>query len=157
MFDSPTLQSTPESGGRAVRRGQRPQGALAVDTLSHLPALRVTAADEQDRVPVKHLSELVELALVDPGYTGERSAADAAASGIAFEVVKLLQAERGFMLLPRRWVVERSLGWRAGFRRLTRDHERLRTTLRGLHFIAFACACSGASARRVRREVHRRA
>ena len=53
--------------------------------------------------------------------------------------MKLPAAKRGFVLLPRRWVVERSSGWLARFRRLARDYERLATTLRDLHFVAFAC------------------
>ena len=48
-------------------------------------------------------------------------------------------AKRGFVLLPRRWVVERSFGWMSRFRRLARDYERPATTLAGLHFVAFAC------------------
>ena len=47
-------------------------------------------------------------------------------------------AKRGFVLLPRRWVVERSFAWMARFRRLARDYERLPETLAGLHFLAFA-------------------
>jgi hypothetical protein len=66
-------------------------------------------------------------------------AAAAAAHGVKLEVVKLPDAKRGFVLLPRRWVVERSFAWMARFRRLARDYERLPTTLAGLHFIAFAC------------------
>ncbi|HLV97458.1 MAG TPA: transposase, partial [Ktedonobacterales bacterium] len=46
--------------------------------------------------------------------------------------------KRGFVLLPRRWVVERSFAWTARFRRLARDYERLPQTLAGLHFLAFA-------------------
>ena len=46
-------------------------------------------------------------------------------------------AKRGFVLLPRRWVVERSFAWAARFRRLARDYERLSTVLKGIHFIAF--------------------
>jgi transposase len=150
VFDSRTLQSTPESGTRAGYDGaKRRKGSkthMAVDTLGHLLALRVTAADEQDRAQVAKLAEdvqaatgeSVELAFVDQGYTGERPAGDAAAHGIALEVVKLPEAKRGFVLLPRRWVVERSFGWLARFRRLARDYERLATTLRGLHFVAFA-------------------
>jgi transposase len=53
-------------------------------------------------------------------------------------VVKLPTAKHGFVLLPRRWVVERSFGWMARFRRLARDYERLAETLAGLHFVAFA-------------------
>jgi transposase len=49
------------------------------------------------------------------------------------------EAKRGFVLLPKRWVVERSFAWAARFRRLARDYERLPATLAGLHFLAFAC------------------
>jgi len=55
------------------------------------------------------------------------------------EVVKLAAAKRGFVLLPRRRVVERSIAWLARFRRLARDYERLSKTLAGLHLLAFAC------------------
>jgi transposase len=55
------------------------------------------------------------------------------------EVVKLPEAKRGFVLLPRRWVVERSFAWLAKFRRLARDYERLPETVAALHFVAFAC------------------
>ena len=83
--------------------------------------------------------QTVEVAFVDQGYTGEQPAADAAAHGIRLEVVKLPEAKRGFVLLPRRWVVERSFAWAARFRRLARDYERLPETVAGLHFVAFAC------------------
>ena len=79
----------------------------------------------------------MELAFVDQGYTGEQAAADAAEHGIRLEVVKLPQAKRGFVLLPRRWVVERSFAWAARFRRLAKDYERLPEVVAGLHFLAF--------------------
>ena len=150
IFDSRTLQSSPESGGRAGYDGaKRRKGSkthIAVDTLGHLLALHVTAANEQDRAQVEHLAEQVqevtgesvEVAFVDQGYTGQGTAEDAARHGIQLEVVKLPQAKNGFVLLPRRWVVERSFGWMARFRRLARDYERLPETLEGLHFLAFA-------------------
>jgi len=53
-------------------------------------------------------------------------------------VVKPAEAKRGFVLLPRRWVVERSFGWLARFRRLARDYERLAEVLAGWHWVAFA-------------------
>ena len=120
---------------------------MAVDTLGHLLALRVTPANEDDRTHVSEVvqavqeitGESVELAYVDQGSTGEAAAAAAAQHGVKLEVVQLSQAKRGFVLLPRRWVVERSFAWMARFRRLARDYERLPTTLAGLHFIAFAC------------------
>jgi len=151
IFDSRTLQSTPESGGRGGYDGaKRKKGSkthVAVDTLGHLLALHVTSADQQDRSRVKQLArdvqkatgDSVTLAFVDQGYTGAQAEDDAKKSGIQLSVVKLPQAKRGFVLLPRRWVVERSLGWLGRFRRLARDYERLATTLAGFHFIAFAC------------------
>jgi transposase len=150
IFDSRTIQSTPESGGRAGYDGaKRRKGSkvhLAVDTLGHVLALCVTAADEQDRAQVAELAaqvqavtgETVELAFVDQGYTGAAAKEQAEAHGIRLEVVKLPEAKRGFVLLPRRWVVERSIGWAARFRRLARDYERLPETLAGLHYLAFA-------------------
>ena len=151
VFDSRTAQSTPESGARAGYDGaKRRKGSkthMAVDTLGHLLALHVTAADEQDRRQVAKLAEdvqaatgeSVELAFVDQGYTGDQPAGDAREHGIELSVVKLPEAKRGFVLLPRRWVAERSFAWAARFRRLARDYERLADTLRGLHFVAFAC------------------
>jgi transposase len=151
ILDGRTLQSTPESGGRAGYDGAKKRKGskvhMAVDTLGHLLALRVTPADEQERAQVAALAEAVQevtgetvsLAFVDQGYTGDRPVADAEAHGIRLEVVKHTEAKRGFVLLPRRWVVERSFGWMARFRRLARDYERLPETLAGLHFIAFSC------------------
>lgn len=149
VLDSRTIQSTPESGARAGSDGyKRRKGSkvhIAVDTLGHLLALHVTPANEQDRAQVATLCEAVqeatgesvELAFVDQGYTGDEPDGDAASFGIHLEVVKLSEAKRGFVLLPRRWVVERSFGWMARFRRLARDYERLSTTLAGLHYVAF--------------------
>jgi len=150
IFDSRTLQSTPESGARAgydgAKRRKGNRAHLAVDTLGHLLVLCVGPANEDDRTRVGELAELVqvetdesvEIAYVDQGYTGERAATDAATHGIQLEVVKLPTAKRGFVLLPKRWVVERSFGWMARFRRLARDYERLPETLAGLHYLAFA-------------------
>ena len=83
--------------------------------------------------------ESVELAYVDEGYAGERPAEEAQAHGMRLEVVKHEEAKRGFVLLPRRWVVERDFAWASRFRRLVEDYERLPDTLAGLHFVAFAC------------------
>jgi transposase len=151
ILDGKTLQSTPESGGRAGYDGhKRKKGSklhAAVDTLGHLLALHVTPADAQDRAQVEVLAaavqeatgESVQLAYVDQGYTGEEPVAAAQPHGIRLEVVKLPEAKRGFVLLPKRWVVERGFAWAARFRRLARDYERLPSVLAGLHFLAFAC------------------
>jgi transposase len=150
IIDSRTLQSTPESGARAGYDGaKRRKGSkvhMVVDTLGHLLALHVTPANQQDRDQVGLLAERVqevtgesvELIYADQGYTGERAEDAAEAHGMTLEVVKLSEAKKGFVLLPRRWVVERSFGWLARFRRLARDYERLPETLAGLHMLAFS-------------------
>jgi transposase len=150
ILDARTMQSTPESGAQAGYDGaKRRKGRkvhMAVDTLGHLLALHVTPANEQERQQVDELAAQVqtvtggsvEVAFVDQGYTGEQPAQDAAAHGIELIVVKLAEAKKGFVLLPKRWVVERSFAWAGRFRRLARDYERLPQTLTGLHFLAFA-------------------
>ena len=144
------MQSSPESGARAgydgAKRRKGNKVHVAVDTLGHLLAVHVTPANEGDRAHVEELAKQmqevtghnVQIAYIDAGYTGQQAAEAADEQGIRLEVVKLTDAKRGFVLLPRRWVVERSFAWAARFRRLARDYERLPKTLAGLHFVAFA-------------------
>ena len=151
IYDGQTLQGTIESGSRAGFDGHKKQKGskihVAVDTLGDLLALIVTPANEQERDQVGELSQQVqeitghnvELAWVDQGYTGQEAAAGAQAEGINLVVIRLPDAHKGFVLLPHRWVVERSFGWKSRFRRLVRDYERLASTVVGLHFAAFAC------------------
>lgn len=148
IFDSRTLQSTPESGDRAGFDGHKKKKGskihVAVDTLGNLLAVGVTPANENDRSQVEELAkrvqevtgDKVEIAFVDQGYTGDESDAAASEHGIELIVVKHNEAKRGFVLLPRRWVVERTFGWLGRFRRLARDYERLATTLKGWHWLA---------------------
>jgi transposase len=112
------LQSSCESGTRAGYDGyKRRNGSkvhMAVDTLGQLIALTVTAASEQERAQVKQLCEAVQqatgetvkLAWADQGYTGQEAKQAASDCGIDLQVVKPAQAKRGFVLMPRRWVVE---------------------------------------------------
>jgi len=149
ILDGRTLQSTPESGGRAGYDGaKKKKGSkvhAAVDTLGNLLAVIVTPANEQERAQVSELAQkvqevtggTVQIAFVDQGYTGEDAAQQAEQQGIKLEVVKHPEAKKGFVLLPRRWVIERSFGWAGRFRRLARDYERLATTLTAWHWLAF--------------------
>ena len=153
IVDSRTLRSSPESGtpARAGYDGaKRKKGSklhIAVDTLGHLLALRVTPANVDERVALEGLLKTaqavtdgaIEVAFADQGYEGEKPAEAAAAQGVELIVVKLPQARKGFVLLPRRWVVERSFAWMTRFRRLVRDYERYATTLAGWHLVAFIC------------------
>jgi transposase len=155
IFDARTLQSTPESGGRAGYDGHKKKNGskvhIAVDTLGNLLALQVSAANEQERAMVSELAESVQtvteknvkVAFVDQGYTGALASMDAADQGIELILVKHHEAKRGFLLLPRRWVVERTFGWLGRFRRLARDYERLPQTLAAWHWVAFIALLLG--------------
>jgi len=149
VLDGRTLKSGCESGPRAGYDGyKRRNGSkvhIAVDTLGHLLAVHVTPANEQERAQVAQLCEAVQeapgqsvqLAWADQGYTGEEPRQQASEHGIDLQVVKLSETKKGFVLLPRRWVVERSFGWLARFRRSSRDYERLPQVLAGLYFLVF--------------------
>ncbi len=134
ILDSRTLRATPESGERAGYDGaKRKQGSklhMAVNTLGHLLALHVTPAQAAT-------GDSVEVAFVDQGYTGQTPAARR--HGIELDVVKRPEAKRGFVLLPRRWVVERSFAWATRVRRLVQDYERYASTVADLHIVAFVC------------------
>lgn len=76
----------------------------------------VSPANQQERTQVKELTEAIqdvtqqsmEVAFVDQGYTGDEPRNETQEAGSELVVVKLPEAKRGFVLLPRRWVVERS-------------------------------------------------
>ncbi len=130
---------------------------MAVDTLGNLLAVHITPANEQERAQVAELArqvqqvtgQAVKVAFADQGYTGEDAAQAARDEGIELQVIKLPEAKKGFVLLPRRWVVERSFGWLNRFRRLARDYERLPQTLAGLHFVVFELLMLVHAARRL--------
>jgi transposase len=149
ILDSRTMRSTSESGGQADwGRAKRQNGSrlhAALDTLGHLLALQVTPAEAQDRAQVGQLAaavqvasgETVELAIANQGDTGAAPAKAGCENGIALHVARTIQTKRGFVLLPKRWVVEASSPGATGFGRLTRDDERLPQTLASLHLVAF--------------------
>jgi len=151
IFDGRTLQSTPESGHRAgydgAKKRKGSKAHIAVDTLGHLLSVVITPANEQERAQVGELcqrvqeitGQTVEVGFGDQGYTGEETEYQAAVHDIDLQVVTKPEGQTGFVLLPRRWVVERSFAWCSRFRRLARDYERLSSTLQQLHFVVFAC------------------
>ena len=148
ILDGRTVQSTPESGARAGYDGyKRKKGSkihIAVDTLGLLLAAHVTPANEQERTQVQALAEAVqeathnsvEIAYVDQGYTGEEPQNEAKQAGIELIVVKLPEAKKGFVLLPRRWVVERTFAWCDANRRLSKDYEVLTDSSEAFIYIA---------------------
>jgi putative transposase len=104
---------------------------VLVDTAGHLLAVVVLAADVSDRdgavlLLAMYAARYPDLVLLwgDSHYGGDLSAETEAALGIAIVVVRQLREQQGFVVQPRRWVVERSLAWLTRCRRLARDYER---------------------------------
>ncbi len=103
---------------------------LVVDTLGLLLAIVVHAADVQDRDGAKLvLAELrggfprLSLIWADGGYAGQLLGWAQEAGQWAIEVVKRPVAQRGFAVLPKRWIVERTFAWLGRYRRLSKDYE----------------------------------
>jgi transposase len=151
VLEGRTLQSTPESGHRAgwdgAKRRKGSKAHIAVDTLGQLLSVVITPANEQERTQVGELcrqvqeitGQTVTVGFVDQGYTGEEAEYAAVVYNIDLQVVKKPEGQTGFVLLPKRWVVERSFAWLSRFRRLGRDYERLSVSLQQLYFVVFAC------------------
>jgi putative transposase len=108
-----------------------------VDTLGLILAVVVHSAGVQDRdgakdllarlVMVKLCGMLPRLSLIwaDGGYAGQLVGWVKAAGGWALEIVKRCDDVKGFVVLPRRWVVERTFAWLGRYRRLSKDYEEL--------------------------------
>jgi transposase len=101
-----------------------------VDTLGWLWGLAVTAANVQDKAGARRLAAQVapvaprlRRVWADGGYASAALAADLAAYGWTVEVVQSPGAARGFAVLPKRWIVERTFGWWVQQRRLRIDYE----------------------------------
>jgi putative transposase len=101
-----------------------------VDTLGLILAVVVHAADLQDRDGAKLLLKRLlgrfprlKLIWADAAYGGELVEWVKAFSGWVLEIVKRPKGQKGFVVLPRRWVVERTIGWLGRYRRLSKDYE----------------------------------
>ncbi|AKH80835.1 transposase [Streptomyces sp. CNQ-509] len=104
---------------------------MLTDTLGLLLAVLVTPASTTDRDAARILLPTAKgrfgrLARVwaDGGYTGHLVDWSAAQFGVVLDIVRRSDDIRGFEVLPRRWVVERSFAWCLRSRRLVRDYER---------------------------------
>ncbi|MDQ3153522.1 MAG: IS5 family transposase [Actinomycetota bacterium] len=116
-------------GGKKINGRKR---HIAVDTLGLLLAVVVTAASVQDRdgacpllAVLRERFSTITLIWADGGYAGRLVTWAAGVLRLRVTVVKRSDDTRGFVVVPRRWVVERTFGWLMRHRRLTRDYERL--------------------------------
>lgn len=137
VIDSASVKAAETVGAasRGYDAGKKINGRkrhIAVDTLGLLLCVVVTAASTQDRDGARLLLERlatsyrrVRLVWADGGYAGKLVTWAAEHLGVNLPIVKRSDNVKGFYVLPRRWVVERTLAWIAGHRRCVRDYERL--------------------------------
>src|SRR6266511_2975158 len=133
IVDSQSAKGTRTSGTKGYDAGKKVKGTkrhLLVDTLGLLLCVVVHAAGIQDRdgaklvlSKAKDLFPKLRLLWADGGYAGKLVAWVAAVCGWVLEIVKRSEAAKGWVLLPRRWVVERTFGWLSQCRALARDYE----------------------------------
>ena len=133
IIDSQSVKGSRTSGLRGFDAGKKVKGTkrhLLVDTLGLLLCVVVHAANIQDRDGAKLVfararGQCAHLRLVwaDGGYAGKLIAWLWQWCGWVLEIVKRNELVKGWQLLPRRWVVERTLSWLNGYRRLSRDYE----------------------------------
>lgn len=153
-IDSQSVKTT-QIGGKDIGfdAGKCTKGRkrfILVDTLGLLLAVKVVAASVSEKVGAKQLLEKIwansllkdlcgklELVWVDAGYQGD-DLYDwvATLTGWLWQVVKRSDDQKGFVLLPRRWVVERSFAWLSFHRRLSKDYEKLARNSESAMYIA---------------------
>ena len=139
VIDSASVRAAETVGAasRGYDAGKKINGRkrhIAVDTLGLLLCVLVTAASVQDRDGARPLLEQlttscrrIRLVWADGGYAGKLVAWAAQHLRLRLQIVKRSDDATGFVVLPRRWVVERTLAWIARHRRCVRDYERLPT------------------------------
>ena len=115
------------TGEKKVRGRKR---HILVDTTGNLLRVVVHAADIQDRDgayyvldDIQDLYPMLAKIWADQGYSGELGTDILEQYDIILEVVEKLPAQHGFVVLPRRWVVERTFAWLGRYRRLSKDYE----------------------------------
>jgi putative transposase len=134
IVDSQSVKGSTQGGGYGYDAGKKVKGRkrhVLVDTLGLILAVEITPASVQDRdgaVPVIQSAALehseIRKIWADGVYNGQPIADLEKRTGIDIEIVKRTDDMSGFVVVPRRWVVERTFGWLDRFRLLNREYER---------------------------------
>ena len=146
IIDSQSVKTTRTKGERGYDAGKKVKGRkrhLLVDTLGLILLVVVTTADVQDRDGAKLVFQRIrqrfprlKLIWADGGYRGKLIAWTQVVLNCLLEIVKRKDEVKGFQVLPRRWIVERTLGWLGNYRRLSKEYEILPETSEAMIYAA---------------------
>jgi len=147
IIDSQSVKTTEVGGPKGFDAGKKVKGRkrhVLVDILGLLIAVVVTAANVQDRDGVepllragKEMSPRLENVLVDGAYSGEVVRRASLDTGVNVTMVKRPDV-KGFVVVPKRWIVERSFGWMNRDRRMSKDYERTISSSEAWIHLSFA-------------------
>lgn len=150
ILDSQSVKTSPQGGPKGYDAGKKVKGRkrhLVTDTLGLLVAVLITVASTQDRdaaMPAMDLAKEkvpgIQMLYVDSGYAGTRAQEIRQKHGVEVEVVRhprnrnvgrwhegqmpLFELPTGFVVLPKRWIIERTNAWNDRPRRMNKDHDR---------------------------------
>jgi putative transposase len=133
VLDSQTVKAPAPGVQRGFDGGKRIVGRkrhIAVDTDGRLLMVKLTSADLSDSAGAQMILDAIHKRwpwlkhlFADGGYDRTQLMDKAALLSFVIEIVRRIEAQKGFEVLPRRWVVERTFAWMTRWRRLVRDYE----------------------------------
>jgi len=135
IIDSQSVKTSHVGGPRSFDGGKKVNGRkrhIVVDTLGLLLAVLVHPAGLSDSAQAPHLLKrlvgkvpALRVIFADEGYAGVPFSLVARCFGWVWQLVHKAEGQRGFAVLPKRWIVERTFAWFGGYRRLSKDYEYL--------------------------------